>query len=70
MGPPEFTGGNSDMATQMGRDLYTLQWGRRNSPAETLRISVFDLMNIEASMGPPEFTGGNPSRTWRSLAKG
>ena len=35
MGPPEFTGGNSTSWSQMHSAVVSLQWGRRNSPAET-----------------------------------
>ena len=36
-----------------------LQWGRRNSPAETRCRHEVHLTANGASMGPPEFTGGN-----------
>ena len=60
MGPPEFTGGNEQEAETTLIDLRRLQWGRRNSPAET-RVQGFVqlLVVLRASMGPPEFTGGN-----------
>ena len=35
MGPPEFTGGNPPPPAAGGRRRQSLQWGRRNSPAET-----------------------------------
>ena len=38
MGPPEFTGGNITPTGEALRLLVELQWGRRNSPAETRRI--------------------------------
>ena len=36
-----------------------LQWGRRNSPAETTAETELSDCSTNASMGPPEFTGGN-----------
>ena len=36
-----------------------LQWGRRNSPAETYTNEEEMVADLDASMGPPEFTGGN-----------
>ena len=43
-----------------GAAVSTLQWGRRNSPAETSFLSlVVGAVVSGASMGPPEFTGGN-----------
>ena len=60
MGPPEFTGGNVDGAYVRQRQELKLQWGRRNSPAETWRVvSLQHTADNRASMGPPEFTGGN-----------
>ena len=35
MGPPEFTGGNPRRPTLEEIKREMLQWGRRNSPAET-----------------------------------
>ena len=35
MGPPEFTGGNTYAALKSTSATVSLQWGRRNSPAET-----------------------------------
>ena len=35
MGPPEFTGGNPNIRSGTYDQIPTLQWGRRNSPAET-----------------------------------
>ena len=37
MGPPEFTGGNLRRSRLISNVSATLQWGRRNSPAETPR---------------------------------
>ena len=59
MGPPEFTGGNRRWIGIDIHPLAMLQWGRRNSPAETLDDAGFDSDVLAASMGPPEFTGGN-----------
>ena len=60
MGPPEFTGGNAIWQRCARRSSGRLQWGRRNSPAETLHADLQYGEWREASMGPPEFTGGNP----------
>ena len=38
---------------------WPLQWGRRNSPAETDVMRMNGEVGVVASMGPPEFTGGN-----------
>ena len=35
MGPPEFTGGNAGRVHAVMLTRRMLQWGRRNSPAET-----------------------------------
>ena len=43
MGPPEFTGGNGRCCAQSTSTTSTLQWGRRNSPAET--CMVFSLVS-------------------------
>ena len=60
MGPPEFTGGNSWSPGTNMMENPELQWGRRNSPAETDLESWESQAEIDfASMGPPEFTGGN-----------
>ena len=59
MGPPEFTGGNTATAAEKVQDYHRLQWGRRNSPAETLGAPLIVHPRQPASMGPPEFTGGN-----------
>ena len=59
MGPPEFTGGNLRQAREAYRAFRQLQWGRRNSPAETLAEWILSTQRAYASMGPPEFTGGN-----------
>ena len=59
MGPPEFTGGNWRPAPCWASATFLLQWGRRNSPAETLRAPQPNTLRRVASMGPPEFTGGN-----------
>ena len=40
--------------------IIMLQWGRRNSPAETcVARGAGRSYRVQASMGPPEFTGGN-----------
>ena len=61
MGPPEFTGGNPPDPVVLAPLTRVLQWGRRNSPAETTgRVVHSGQSDSErASMGPPEFTGGN-----------
>ena len=41
------------------RHVDRLQWGRRNSPAETIQPRQEAGAAPQASMGPPEFTGGN-----------
>ena len=60
MGPPEFTGGNLFDLRVYPSLRRRLQWGRRNSPAETAHRGSGDPEGRSASMGPPEFTGGNP----------
>ena len=67
MGPPEFTGGNNREMEISAPPIERLQWGRRNSPAETRIAWKNDDENQEASMGPPEFTGGNIEALERSL---
>ena len=63
MGPPEFTGGNTRLTWKYVLLRRKLQWGRRNSPAETLAEAVqANEDRLHASMGPPEFTGGNTRR--------
>ena len=60
MGPPEFTGGNTRIFGWRFTETPMLQWGRRNSPAETPPLGhPWALRDVRASMGPPEFTGGN-----------
>ena len=59
MGPPEFTGGNLTPSVSCIRSSNALQWGRRNSPAETGSVRALWTLRVPASMGPPEFTGGN-----------
>ena len=67
MGPPEFTGGNPVDPITDTRALAVLQWGRRNSPAETAIAHHGADLGIRASMGPPEFTGGNRRRSGHPL---
>ena len=60
MGPPEFTGGNALHPLRPHLGVFAeLQWGRRNSPAETRPRGARMVPSHYASMGPPEFTGGN-----------
>ena len=59
MGPPEFTGGNTSFLAECVPWKVALQWGRRNSPAETVGEPESPTAERTASMGPPEFTGGN-----------
>ena len=59
MGPPEFTGGNPRTSSWSHVVALMLQWGRRNSPAETGAQAFAVACVLLASMGPPEFTGGN-----------
>ena len=51
------------LLTDIGVEIegQTLQWGRRNYPAETGQVARRLLVaeGIEASMGPPELPGGN-----------
>ena len=63
MGPPEFTGGNPAPSSPSPSTNARLQWGRRNSPAETCLHDPVEDAVLAASMGPPEFTGGNTART-------
>ena len=49
----------SQHGAAMGKKL---QWGRRNSPAETRTRHPLSRAGEPASMGPPEFTGGNTIR--------
>ena len=62
MGPPEFTGGNRMHMRPPAPQALPLQWGRRNSPAETGGALRRLRRWLWASMGPPEFTGGNGRR--------
>ena len=44
MGPPELPGGNAEKRGTVGAPAASLQWGRRNYPAETAWISVSVLL--------------------------
>ena len=68
MGPPEFTGGNGVNAALIEQARDELQWGRRNSPAETCPVCRAYSRIRCASMGPPEFTGGNRAPSLPSIS--